>query len=463
MHIVPDALALAESDEVCFAMDADQQLVGTSAAGFLWLVQGMGQSGPVRFEVVDPWDIDAVRTPIELDLGVVQRVSPLSADEALIVATDSLWHLDDWSRVQFTPPSTFTGDAASCGNLRQGGMLLTGGRLVERRNDGWWGLTVDEVPERTPDRLVSVDGECTGPADETWMTAPDGTIWRVSADAMVSHASLTALEAAAATGDTLAVLNGAELWLGPDQWSRWSFEAGAPSGLAAADDRIWVTLGERIVQMRDREFTELEHSVDGAVTHVLADWDGLWISDGTTTCRHSFGPRFRLEGVHPYLRTSQAEQGLTIKAESPDTSITVTVDGEPVVLSSGEEEGSLTGIIVFDELGWTRVDVAAEGANEQTSQRSLWLRRDVPAEVSFVDDIAPIADEHCSGEACHGPMNAASLPVLETYEAWIELADEIERRVVELDNMPPAGARSESWGTQEVETIAKWLEGGMLP
>ncbi len=363
-------------------------------------------------------------------------------------------------RVQLVPPESYTASSSTCGNPRDNGYLLAAGTVFEHRSDGWWGLTPQATDEGTPNAIVTLDGECNGPADETWLSSPDGTIWRVSADSIVKGLVFPEWQDAVGTGETLAVLADGELWLGPSDWERFEFEAGLPSTLGASNGSVWVAVGSRLIRNADGAFTELSHGVSGDIEAVLAHTDGVWLQSGTQVCHQTVGPRFRVEGMHPYLRSPAVEHAFNVVPQDAGAVVTASVDGEDVSVVAGTDGHA--GVAALLSLGWHRIDITVE-ASGATAERTMWVRREVPEEVSFAADVAPIAAAHCSGDTCHSAMTTGEVPVLETLEAWAEHADGIEERVVELDNMPPLGVRSEEWGSDEVETIAKWIEGGMLP
>lgn len=463
---VPDQLDTVSAEGFCVSPAAGQSVAGVSPDGFVWLAQSMpgaGGADAVRFEVVDPWTGATTLAPADLELGAMVAINPRSADDAVVVAADALWHVDAWSRVELVPPAGFSGSASACGNPRDNGFLLSGGSLHEHRPDAWWGLTVPGTDDGIPDRIVAFDGECTGPADETILTAPDGTVWRVSVDGVVKGLRFDGFTAAAATGPTLAVLADAELWLGPDEWTRWTFEAGAPTTIAASDEQVWIAVGSRVLRAAGGEFSELSAPGEGDIEAILAHPGGLWIQRAEgQLCHAAVGPQLRVDAIHPYQRTAEHELAFAVVPEDAGVTVEATFDGEALTLLPGTG-GEITGLLHLESLGWHRVELVAEHTDGATSRRTLWLRREVPELVSFAADVAPIAAEHCSGAACHTSMTTAGVPVLETLEAWAQHIDKIEERVVELDNMPPVGVRAESWGSDEVETIAKWIEGGMLP
>ena len=68
---------------------------------------------------------------------------------------------------------------------------------------------------------------------------------------------------------------------------------------------------------------------------------------------------------------------------------------------------------------------------------------------------------HCSGDACHGPgLPDGTRPDLSTYEAWVEREASILQRVVAQGDMPPVGARKESWGLETTLMVSEWFEAG---
>jgi hypothetical protein len=84
-------------------------------------------------------------------------------------------------------------------------------------------------------------------------------------------------------------------------------------------------------------------------------------------------------------------------------------------------------------------------------------------ERSWATDIEPLYQANCTGSACHGGDSADAPPDFGSYEAWLAESDEIRLRVVEAQSMPPAAAQTENWNAEQIEIVAQWLEGGMLP
>lgn len=73
----------------------------------------------------------------------------------------------------------------------------------------------------------------------------------------------------------------------------------------------------------------------------------------------------------------------------------------------------------------------------------------------------PLFQEHCAGAACHGPdLGDASRPDLSTYDAWISREETILDRVVTKGDMPPFGARKDTWGLDAQLTVSEWFETG---
>lgn len=459
-HTIPDELDTLESEGFCRSLGVGQDVVGVGPSGSLWLAETL-PDGRVAFEVVDPTTEQVTPSPDALDLGAMAAVQPRSGQDAVVVSTDKLWHVEGWQRVELVPPSSFTGSASVCGNPRHNGFVLAGGTVSEHRSDGWWGLTPDAEGASVPTEVITVDGECYGPSDETWMTATDGTVWRVSHDGNVRNQPFSGLVGAAATGNTLAVVADGALWVGPEAWTRYAFEAGNASVVAASGDQVWIGIGDRVLRAtpQDEQFVELSHELTSDVQAIWSHPGGVWLAGEGELCHAAVGPRIDVAGVHPYLRTPDTELPISITTE-PGVTLSATVDDEPLsLLSVG---GAKEGIVNLDGLGWHRLEVLGESA-DGTARRVLWLRREVPDIVSFEKDVQPIALAHCSGASCHSAMTDVMVPVLETLEAWTSHGETIEERVVALDNMPPPGARSEDWGSDEVETIARWIEGGMLP
>ncbi|MEZ4441883.1 MAG: hypothetical protein R3B72_22475 [Polyangiaceae bacterium] len=467
---VPSDVDVVMGSGFCVALEAGEVLRSVSPEGHAWLLRSAG-GGMTDLRVLDPLDEASEASTVvdELELAEVAAVNALSQVDAAALADDGLWRIDDLARIQLAPPEGFSSSAELCGDPITNGALLFGGQLVERRDDAqWWGWDPGVTGEAAPTVMLRHQGECTGRDDNLWLTSPDGTLWRVEPATVYRPVKFEALKAAAVTSTTvpgsdvlLGVVDGDQLWVGPDEWQLWSFPDGAPQHLTAAQGQLLAISGSRLLRYDGATWTELAlpSEIDVASVEAIAPHDGgAWLLSGGELCHVATGPLVQVEGLRPYQRSKELDFDFQLASDDPSATLAASIDGEVIDLTLDDETQRMAGNARLDEVGWHEIVLEA-GA----TKRSLFVKRLPEEERSWVTDIQPIYEAHCAGADCHVEGGSSTAPDLSTYETWTTLSDQIRLRVVNAKTMPPAANQGPDWGDEQVTIIAQWLEGGMAP
>jgi len=193
-----------------------------------------------------------------------------------------------------------------------------------------------------------------------------------------------------------------------------------------------------------------------AIERVAPHAGGVWVVGADTICHQTLGPALRVEGIRPFGRSIEHEYEVRVRSSEGGDELSADVDGTPVELTFDAESGWLSGTARLETVGWHTI--AFTGADSST-RRDVLVKRVPEVERSWAADIEPIYKASCAG-SCHvagstDPIDLASL------EAWTEHADAIRTEVVEARRMPKEP--SSDWGSDDIEIVQEWLEGGMLP
>lgn len=453
---VPAAPEVLTSTATCSPRRPGEKLLSVSPEGHAWLVIP-GDTSSVR--VLDAFGGEMVETIDDVAIGGVAEAQAWSSRDAALVTDAGLWRLEDLARIELTPPSGFTAPASLCGDPGDNGALVSGGLVFERRGLEWWGWNPGAVGDEAPRAAIRFDGECQGTDDLMWLTAADGTLFRVEAAAYSRPVRFAGFVDAAATQGMLAVLESDKLWIGPESWQSWLFPGPVPAKLSASSGAIWMASGAQLLRFDGAQWVEVAHTMSEPIEDVAAHAGGVWIAGATTVCHQATGPAVRVEGVRPFARSIELEYALSVRASDDSTDIVADVDGVPVALVLDAETGYWQGAARLDTIGWHTVNVSDSGG---LAARSIPVKRIPEVSRSWAADVSPIYQASCSGNDCHRE-GATDRPDLGTYEAWKTNADAIRTRVVEARTMPPAANVGPDWGTDDIEIIQEWLEGGMLP
>lgn len=462
--VVPASPEVVESTGSCRDLIAGEQLVSVSPEGHAWLASS-GEANGTTLRVLDAFDLAAEQSDA-LELSSPSQMQAWSARDGAALADDGLWLLEDLARVQLTAPDGFAAPARFCGDPGTNGFLVSSGQLFERRDDAqWWAWNPGAVGEAMPTDLLRIEGECQDASNVTWMTSPDGTLWRVEPTQYSQPLRFTAMKAAAATGATLAIIDGEELWVGATgasvEWQPFTFEGDAPTVLGAAGAHVWLGAGPQLLRTDGETVVEVSHLLAAPIEQILAHAGGVWIVGGGQICHQATSPMARVQGIRPFARSKEHIYPFSVVASDAAMSVSASLDGEPIDLTVDGETGRYEGEARLEHVGWHDLvlDVSGGGA---VGTRSIMLKRLPEQQRSWAEDIAPLYDASCTGGTCH-QAGSQSPPDISTYEAWVELAAVIQSRVVDAKTMPPPGSEPADWGEDDIATIAQWLQGGMLP
>ncbi|NUO52874.1 MAG: hypothetical protein HOV80_28855 [Polyangiaceae bacterium] len=452
---VPAAPELITSTATCSALRPGEKLLSVSPEGHAWLVV---EGSPNSVRVLDPFETSMVEVIEDVEIAGIVAGQAWSARDAAVVTDAGLWRLDDLARIELTPPSGFAAPGALCGDPGQNGLLVSNGKVFERRLDGqWWSWNPGVEGEGAPNAIVRYDGDCQSTANLSWLTSADGTLYRVEPATFSRPVRFEGFVGAAATNDSVAVLETDMLWMGPDAWQSWIFPGPVPTELSASAGLYWMVSGSQLLRFDGETFNEVTHGITGPIERVAAHAGGAWVVGGDKICHQATGPMVRIEGVRPFSRTTEIEIPIRVRA-SDASDVTATIDGTPITLVS-DDEGWLAGEARLDTVGWHTIDLAAAGGG---AARSVVVKRLPEVTRSWEADIAPIYQASCTNSDCHR-AGSSDPPDLGSYDAWKEHSVAIRTRVLEAKTMPPAANIGPEWGDDDIETIREWLEGGMLP
>lgn len=461
--VVPASPEVIESTGSCRAMLPGEQLVSVSPEGHAWLATSSDVGTTLR--VLDAFD-PAVEESHELELAAPSQVQAWSTRDGAALTSDGLWLLDDLARVQVTAPEGFSDPARFCGDPGTNGFVLSAGQLFERRDDAqWWAWNPEAPGEAKPSDLLRIEGECQDTGNVTWMTSPDGTLWRVEPTQYSQPVRFEAMKAAAATGAMVAVIDGEELWLGSTsaemEWQPFVFEGQAPTLLSAAGSHVWMSAASQLLRTDGDTVVEVSHDLGAPIEQIQAHAGGSWIVGGGEICHQSTAPMVRVAGLRPFARSKELLYPLSVVASEAAMDVSATLDGEPIDLTVDDETGWYEGEARLEQVGWHELVLTASGGGA-VGTRAIMVKRLPEQERSWAADIQPLYEASCTGGTCH-QAGTTNPPDLGTYEAWVELAPVIQTRVVDAKTMPPPGSEPADWGEDDIATIAQWLQGGMLP
>ncbi|MEM6996271.1 MAG: hypothetical protein AAF721_37535 [Myxococcota bacterium] len=459
---VPESLEVVQATTRCTAVGPGERLASISAEGHAWLLTEDDEAATVR--VVDTFD-DGPDATFTIGLREIGAVHAFSADDAALVADGGLWRLHDLDRIEVTAPAPLSGAAAMCGDPTTDGLLLTASDLFQRRDDQWWSFPLGHAGA-LPSAVVGHDSACSGTDETVWMTAQDGTVWRLQGDEFERPVRFDALVGAAATDGMLGVLDDEFLWIGSDSpdagaeaswsWQPWRFPNALPTDLSASDGALWMWSGPDLLRLNAQGFLRVEHAAPTTFTQITAGAGGAWLSGAGELCHLALSPMLRVEGIRPFQRSRLAETEFSV-ASADDATVLAFIDDEPLPLTADPDGSTFHGVLALPTVGWHRLRVQSD-ANE----RSIAVKRLPPEEIGWNADIRPLVLAYCSGDTCHGGQDVDAPRALDTLEAWTDLAPAIDNRVVAAQNMPPPGL-SDTWGDDQIDVIAQWLDGERLP
>jgi len=475
-----DAPALAPLGTDCLALGEDEDVLGTSPEGDLWLAAPGTEDGTTGLRVVGT---DAAAGPaFEIPYGPVEAGQPWGPDRATVIAGGRLVTVDDG--LAFTVP--FPEDAGTprgfCGDPADDGdaFVLADG-VYERTAGQWWRWRPGGAGGfGDVSWIARVDGACRAPDGALWVgvdgDGPDdgGAAWRLDDEEVARVDGLGPARGVAYAGRGIAdpdappadadpngvtLLAGGDLFAATAGWDVVRFEAGAVDAVSATVGTLWARVGDRaFAREADRETWGRLPQDDVLSVHPHAA-GGAWIVRPRQVCHVTTAPRFEVRGLRP------REQRL---ARTATLEVTVADGSGPLrVLRDGVEVADVPA--VDGRFTVADLDLGDRGAHallleDVGTGRSRALPYVLRAGDggTWTEDIEPLFQTSCAAGPCHGPdPNDADRPDLSTYEAWVEWSETIAVRVGVLGDMPPSEVRAESWGPDQIETIVAWIEGGM--
>jgi hypothetical protein len=453
---VPASPEVVSSTATCSARRPGEVLLSVSPEGHAWLVV---PGAPNSVRVLDPFEAAMTETIEDVDVPALLDAQAWSASDAALVAEDGIWRLEEFARVSMTPPTGFELPASLCGDPGTNGVLVSAGMVFERRADqNWWGWDPGVAGDGAPAGVVRFDGECQSADDITWLTARDGTLYRVEPAQFSRPVRFASFAGAAATEGMLAILETDRLWVGPDAWQSWIFPGPVPAEVSASGGRLWMMSGTQLLSFDGATWIEVTHGVSGAVERVAAHAGGAWLVGADAICHQAMGPMLRVEGLRPFSRSAELDHSIRVRASDATMSVAADVDGAAIDLALDPETGWLEGDVRLGEVGWHTIGLSSADAS---AHRSILVKRLPETVRSWATDVEPIYQASCAGGLCHGGSSDA--PNLATVDAWRDKSAAIRTRVVEARTMPPPASAGPDWGDDDVEIIREWLEGGMLP
>ena len=452
---VSSELPIVDSVETCQPLSSGERLVSVSPEGQAWLASAV--DGGLRLRVLDLFSGELVETTQELPISNLSQLRSWSANEASLIADGHFYELSEAGRFDLTPPAGLVEGASFCGSLGSNGFVLADGKLSELRADGqWWSFSA--ASEGTFAELVAAEGECLTRDNALWLTSAAGELLEVTPTHFTTLKNFVELREAAILDASVLAIDARGLWVGPGEWSGFSFGAEAPERLVAAGGFAFLKVGGRLLRFDGTNFAEMASEL-GTPNTLQPYAGGLWLADEATLCHHSFGASARIQGLRPNQRLLEDDSELSLAASPDQTMPKLSVDGVETALSTDAETGVASATIAWTSVGWHELTVDSESGERL---RTLWVKRVPEIERSFAKDVFPLYEATCANSGCHGGADPKGSD-LSTFEAWQAKAAQIRTRVVDTRTMPPAANTPASWNDEQIDVIAQWLEGGMLP
>lgn len=466
--VVPLDAATLALDGRCFDLDAAPTERSASPEGHLWL-----RTSDTTWRVLDPFGRDTVQALP----AAVTALQAWGADRAFFVEGATLWDATGEWPLPLGWPATLPTPTRVCGDpsTDANGFVVAEG-LLYRDGGQWWQWT-DPSGEPFADVawLAADASTCLGPDGELWLARQSGEVWRITGAEATRVAALDGSEAAALVeGVGVAAIQAGTLVVGdPGELWRYHFEAGPAYAISSGGDSLWIAAGDALHRMRDGEILHALHDGEEIVADALfADaGGGVWAvgprtaphlghSAAQTACHLRPSPPIAVEGVHNLQRTADETVTFSVQVHSGTVFSAARLDDEPLVMEpDGLGRYRVAAPVQVSE-GWHTLEVLASGSRGATARRLRFEQRRI-GDLTWEADIEPLFEEHCSGAACHGPdLGDGTRPDLSSYEEWLAREPKIIDRVVTKGDMPPFGARKDSWGLDAQLTVSEWFETG---
>ncbi|MBK6685894.1 MAG: hypothetical protein IPG45_15585 [Deltaproteobacteria bacterium] len=450
---VPLDLPELVTTATCSPLASGERVAAVSAEGHLWLATS---SVGTDLRVLDGWSGRTVARYL-LPNAALSRLNALGATTAMALADGQLLRLLDGERIEVSPPAALEPDADLCGDLADRGFVWSGGQLYQRLDDAWWRWT-GLGPIGPGARLLDRDGECEGVGDGLWWASQGLAFWLLTPGRLSNPALLPNGEVAALRGEQALALRGGQLFLSPEPWKEVRFAHGAATQLATAGDYAFLEVGGKLLRFDGAEWLELTGpeltQLDALHPHAAG---GLWTVEGNSVCHHSPTPMIQIRGLRRGEQRLDPQVVIEAQAQGA-TTLEVEVDGTSRTWSG--TRGPWQHLSLELSVGWHQVRIRT---TDRRAQRTVEVKILPTVTRSFEADVRPIYQTHCANQACHVSGSTGGAPDLTRYEDWLGRAARIEARVVRAQDMPPSASRRPDWGSEEIEVINEWLNGGLLP
>ena len=427
----------------CFPL-AGARPLAVDSEGEMWLWDG-------SMRVITPTGEASERTTVR----PFDEIGPAAAigGSLFFEAAGFLWRQRE-SETSLGQPHGDTSLVSLCGALdRPGAMLVQPDRLLQRTTDGWWQIEPGSGDDFGAMLFAaSRDGACAGVDDRVWLGSNRG-IWR--GDGAASTLTRVAWPgggpAEFAVTDSLGIVvagEGAIYQRAPTgtDWSGLQLSGAGAVHVSAAGDDVWV-VNDRTLYWHRGTWKQASLPQGGVEAIDAYAAGGAWLRRGDEVCHVAADAPIVVRGLSPFERRLSVSTNLTVESAGA-TQLVVLVDDESQaeVSASTLDQTDLP----LGDAGWHRLSVNATGpAGVRTRHVDYYVE---PGEVSFADDIAPLAAEHCSG--CHQHRGQ-----LLTFEEWRDNPQ--IPGFVASGNMPRSP--NASWGPSQKALIRAWYEGGMRP
>ncbi len=466
-----------ELASTCVDLVSGERVASIGPEGHVWLAPGPGASATYRV-------VDGEGSSSEVELAEsAEFVWAWDASRVSYVAGGQLWQADlsdGATEPLFWPgvdaPSWFCGDPTLDGD----GFVVAGSGLLQRDAGLWWRWRTPSGDDFGPIAALGTSyGACIDRQGALWLASEAGEVWRVHSDdaravSQLAGASRLVFDAsfgsAGLIGETLVY---GSLASDTDEDSGWvepriPTRAGEPApvtAIAASSGTLWVASAERLLAFDGAQWLEVladgEPVVGLAADQVWADSSAAWVERDGQLCRLAAAPQVELDGIRPLMRVQQSMLGFEVlgAGAAAAANLRVVLDGTLVAESEAAELPWQVAEFALGEPGWHVIEI--ETAVGTPARRvEIELRQLEPG--TWVDDIAPLAELHCTAiNGCHDAASAGDKPELSDYEGWVMSADAIRARVGLTGDMPPAAVRLESWDAEEVALILTWIDAGM--
>lgn len=425
-----------------------RSVLAVSPEGDLWLAEG---------STLSVISVDGTEASFE-DEAVMADVFAKSAT-SIAYAADGLYNREGefvdtipWP-IELGAPTIVCGDPS-----RDRDGFVVAGDLFQRAGGQWWRWfpadgefgDILEVPKTL--------GACRGERGETWLHTSTG-LWRVRDEGLDRVEDLPDLIAAEfGLGFEAAALTDEGLYFGPDEWYPTLFEAGAPTMMESTGSWLYVKAGDRYYRFADllgERVQEVELDVDPIEMHGYSE--GLWLETDTQVCnRREVEETLVVRGIRTFER--RAPSSLLVRVEGPMGALTMARDDVMVHESASFTGSAEVGGIYGGDPGWHTLEVSVGDV-----ERSIRYEVVTNSGATYVDDIAPLYETHCSGSECHGAdRDDDDRPDLSTYDAWVNASRAIRNRVGAVRDMPPFEERMETWDADAVALVVAWIDEGMV-